>query len=459
MDSHALWNILDNFRQKLQNPKSLFGSSFNLILGQGVGFLTLFFLDIWFIRVFNRTDFGTWKQFIWLVRFIVPFLYFGLPDSYRYFSAIDKHNYKFHFFSILALLIVIYLILQILYFTGALDIVVLLTKNEKFNSILIYFPLLVLLSSLKFINRINAIFLQKTNTIILANILFSFFFVLIIVIGLRLNTPFLILILLSWLVAEFIRLIYYFIANRLKISFPFWKRKFSITWVLKYFKYGIPYYLSTTIFLFFLNVDKTIVSVFAGVESFAVFSIAAVEIPFLPSVFTSVAQNLFPRLAEIWPNNPSDAFKLWFKAFQKVSYLIFPIVIVLLLISRPIFVFAYTEKYVAGLAVFRIYLLLSIWRTASYTILLNASGNPKQSLKFNGAFLFLNVVLSYVLYKFFGVIGIVWGTFFSFSLLNLTILLSLKRLKQFIELVYSDKKLIILLLTIVVSFSLSNLYF
>ncbi len=458
MTKQSLGIAYRSIRNKIQNPGSLIGSSFNLMLGQGIGFVALFAMDLWLIRELSRTDFGTWKQFIWIIRFVIPFMFFGFPDSYRYFSAIDTQNARRHFVNIFMILVSIGLFFQILYFTNALEVIELITKNSEFKKILFYIPLLLVLSAIKFLSRIHAIFIKKTNSVVMANLIFSLILILGLYLFINQGKDTILVVLFSWIMAESIRVLYYFIANNLFPTLRFSDLNLSKAVIFKYIKYGIPYYISTTIFLIFMNVDKTMVSIFSGVESFAVFSIAAVEIPFLPSVFISVAQSMFPRLADLWTKNPDEAFKLWFSAFKKVSYLIFPIIIILLWIARPLFVFAYTESYIDGLSVFRVYLLLLIWRTASYSILLNAGGKPQLSMWLNGLFLVVNIILSYILYSYFGILGVVWATLISFSLLNLSILWSLKKLKRFITLVASEKKMLILIFLIVGSYILSNMY-
>ena len=458
MTQQSFRNAFNAFHEKLRNPSSLLGASFNLLIGQSIGFITLFLIDLWLVRELSRTDFGTWKQFIWLMRFIIPFLFLGFPDSYRYFSAIERKDSTKHFISILIILLIIGLFLQILYFFDVLSVIEVLTQNIEFNLVLAYIPLLFVFAALKVLSRIHAIFIHKTKTIIIANLLFSLFLVLCLFLFFLNGMKALLSILLAWLIADSIRVVYYFVSNNLicKIKKKYINLSKSI--VLKYVRYGFPYYISTTIFLIFMNVDKTIVSVFSGVESFAAFSVAAVEIPFLPAIFVSVAQNMFPRLADLWLKNPEEAFDMWFRAFKKVSYLVFPVIILLLWIARPLFVLAYTEKFVDGLPVFRVYLLLLIWRTASYSSLLNAGGKPQLNMWLNSLFLIINIILSYLFYESYGIMGVVWATFVSFSLLNITILVSLKKLNRFYKLILSDKKMIVLMLLIIGSYIFSETY-
>jgi len=189
-----------------------------------------------------------------------------------------------------------------------------------------------------------------------------------------------------------------------------------------------------------------------GTEKFAVFSVAAIEIPFLTSIFVSVSQNLFPRLAEIHKTDPDKAFELWFRAFRKVSYLIYPLLIILLWIAKPLFIFLFTEKYSAGVVVFKIYIFLLIWRTASYSILLNASGKPHINLILNGVFLSLNFIGSYILYQYFEMVGVVWSTLITLSLLNIFILIYLKQLTRFYALLKNDKPLRYMIVLLIFSF-------
>ena len=436
----------------LRNPSSLWGASFQLIIAQGIGFLTLLILDLWLVRQLSQTDFGIWKQFIWMVRFIIPLFYFGLPDSYRYFSAVDKNQYNKHFYNILNLIIINGFLWIGLERIHLLDYLVLLTKNSVFSQILWLIPLLMMFSAIKFLFRIHAIFLKNPQKIVSANSIFSIILIFVCIIMVQSRENFLLILGVGWLIAEIIRILYYSFQYLSTLSLPAKWYKITYKQIKKYLKYGIPYYFSSTIFLIFTNVDKMIVSMLGGAEKFAVFSIAAIEIPFLTSVFVSVSQNLFPRLAEVNKTNPQTAFKLWFSVFKKISYLIYPILIVLIWIAKPIFVFLFTEKYSSGVVIFKIYIFLLIWRTASYSILLNASGRPQVNLLLNSIFLCLNFIGSYVLYQYYGMTGVVWSTLVSFSLLNISILIYLRQFGQFLKLIKGDKILLSLMITLILSF-------
>ncbi len=440
------------FWHKIKDSQSLTGASFHLIIAQSVGFLTLFALDLWLVRVLTKSEFGTWKQFLWGVRFFVPLFFLGLPESYRYFSATDRANYTYHFYRILILITGIWVWLQFLEQFHLFHYFSAITQNLSFNKVTFWIPLLILVSAVKFLLRIHAIFVKQTFTIILSNIVFSIILIIVGFILVHQRQHLLLVIVTGWIGGEVFRILYYSIALRHTLTIPAKWWVISFKQLKRYFAYGIPYYFSTTIFLLFLNVDKIVVSKFGGVEQFAVFSLAAIEIPFLTAVFVSVSQNLFPRLAQLQRENSEKAFSLWLEVFKKVSYLIYPIIIVLLWIARPLFLLLFTQAYEAGIEIFRVYILLLLWRTASYSILLNASGKPHVNLLINGLFLTFNFSVSIMLFPVYGMLGVVWVTFISFMMMNFAILFYLKKIIPFFQFIWQDKVLFGLITLIVLSF-------
>ena len=86
-----------------------------------------------------------------------------------------------------------------------------------------------------------------------------------------------------------------------------------------------------------VNLDKSIVSFFEDKATFAIFSVGALEIPVFAMLSAAFSQNIYPSLVKLVSDNKKEEAKdLWLATTKKVSYITFPILLILMIFSKQI---------------------------------------------------------------------------------------------------------------------------
>lgn len=179
--------------------------------------------------------------------------------------------------------------------------------------------------------------------------------------------------------------------------------------------FSIPIGLSSVVGTISIEMDKMMIGFFYNTEELAIYTNASKEMP-VTIVATSITAVLMPQLVKLLQRNEMEkALELWKKA-TNLSY------ICIAFLSSALFVFApdvisilYSEKYLPGVGVFRIYSLVLLLRVTYFGIILNALGRTKFIFVSSLISLALNAVLNAIGYIVLGFIGPAVATIISIA--------------------------------------------
>lgn len=179
------------------------------------------------------------------------------------------------------------------------------------------------------------------------------------------------------------------------------------------FVFSLPLGLSSVVGTLNIEIDKLLIGFLMDTEQMAIYTNASKELP-VSFVAVSITAVLMPQLARMLKKgNDCEAVDLWASATE-LSFMIIG------LIAAGVFTYAedvmsllYSEKYLPGLPVFRIYTLVLLLRCTYFGIILNAKGKTKDIFYASVASLLLNLVLNPLLFWMLGVIGPALATFLS----------------------------------------------
>jgi O-antigen/teichoic acid export membrane protein len=187
-----------------------------------------------------------------------------------------------------------------------------------------------------------------------------------------------------------------------------WLRK---EFFVKILGQGFPLYLATFIGTLSVNLDKSIVSFFENKETFAIFSVGALEIPVFAMLSAAFSQNVYPELVTLINQDKKEqAKKLWINTTKNVSFITFPMIFLLMFFAEDIIFYIYSTKYEKSIFLFQTYLLFGLLRNNSYGALISASGKTKFIMIYAAMMLCFNLIISLVLYKIIGINGVVYGS-------------------------------------------------
>lgn len=195
-------------------------------------------------------------------------------------------------------------------------------------------------------------------------------------------------------------------------AFVFSKRKFTIrasnmnrNLILEIFKFSIPMSLYVVSNSLTRDIDKYVIGAFSNTEDLAIYTNAAKVLPF-DMLTTSLITVLIPVITRyIGCRDFSNAMKV-FKLYLRIGYVLtFIFVGGAIANSRYLMLFLYDSKYIAGLSIFVIYLLIDMVRFANVTAVLSGAGKSNILMYISFVTLALNAVFNVISFKFLGMLG------------------------------------------------------
>lgn len=198
----------------------------------------------------------------------------------------------------------------------------------------------------------------------------------------------------------------YFIKLEYKISFFDVKKS-----CIEIIKYSFPLAFSMMIGVISYQLGKIIVSTFCNSFQYAIYINGAFEIPLIAIVTSSLAGASFGIFTKFCKEGNYYDANLLFKKITIISaLLIFPTFVFLFFYAEKFVVLAFGQPYLESYKVFRIFLLLLPIRIIQYGNILIALGKSKVLMKRSVIELFLNFIISAVLFQYLGYIGVAIGS-------------------------------------------------
>ena len=348
-------------------------------------------------------EYGTYSQLLLVINLFTTIFMLGLPNSINFFLARaenDEEKQKFlsayyTLTSILSFITGLVLVLStpliVDYFNNSLI--------RNFMYVLAVYPWTkIILSS---IDNIYIVY-QKTTRLMLFRILNSIFLLLIILIVEIFNWGFSMYMILFISVEAAFALSVYIIARNIAGKIRVCLDKDLIKTILTF---SIPIGLATAAGTLKTECDKLVIAGFYATEQLAIYTNAAREMP-VAIIASSLTAVLMPQIVRLLKKDDKyKALNLWGNAIS-LSYLI------ICFLATGIFTYApevmtllYSEKYITGVPVFRVYSLVLLFRCTYFGMILNSIGKTKIILYSTVLVLITNVILNFFFYYLFGFIG------------------------------------------------------
>lgn len=384
----------------------------SLLLAFTQGGVALFFLaiDFFYSKELSQADFGIWRRLLFVINMFIPILSFGIAEGYKYYLA--KEGKKQEMF---ANTIILYAFISVTFLViiGVVNIFGYLQwiNLNEYYLVSLLFPVayfaFVINKALRYAYINEKAILKHTSITI-----YSFLITTLILGGVycyfqNLKSYYLLIGILLYICLYFIPLFPLIKSGNYIITSKWINKDF----IIKVLKQGIPLYLATFIGLLTLNIDTLIINFFEDDKSFAIFSVGALEIPIFAMISAAFSQHVYPDLVKmVSSGEKQNAKNLWIRTTKKVSYITYPMLILLMFFAEEIIFFIYSSEYAESVFLFQTYLLVGLFRNNYYGALITASGQTKYITKYAVLMLLLNVMVSIPLYFFIGVSGVVFGT-------------------------------------------------
>jgi O-antigen/teichoic acid export membrane protein len=355
-------------------------------------------------RILLPGEFGSYRQLFLLYSTFSALLLLGIPQSILYFlpkisDAQQRKAYVGKIIDLTGFLALVFCIVLIM----ARGLVARSFSNPDLEIlILIYagYPVFM------FITQVFSFIMISSNKADKAA-KFTIFSVLtdaVLIIGTALYFRNLIPVLFGVMLAAFVQWTYARVSLKNISCSSAWDRDF----IRSQFRYSLPLGLSSIIGMLSMQLDKFVISGFFTPEQFAVFSVGAMELPFITIFSNSINSVLLPGISS--QDNTSEVAKIYRGAVRKNALIILPMATLFFLFAEPIIVFLYSSRYIAAVPFFKVYTLILPLRIATFGIIFMALGKTRQVL-YNAVFtLTANLVLNLVLVRYMGMMGAALAT-------------------------------------------------
>lgn len=361
-------------------------------------------------------EYGTYSQMLLVVNFFTALLMLGLPTSINYFLArADTRKERKNFLS------VYYTLSTILSMIIGFVLVLLIPFIEKyFNNSLIsrfyYFLALYPWASIisSSIENVLVVF-KKTAFLMIYRIINSVAMLSIVFIVQWLGYGFNTYIIVFVIINSIFGMSVYIIASRLSGGLTI---SFDKKMIRDLFAFSIPMGLATVVGTLNIEFDKFFIGYFVSTEQMAIYTNASKELP-LSIIAISITAVLLPQLTRMIKNNKIEkAIELWGYATEVALIIIVFIVFVVFAFAEDAMTVLYSSKYLPGVSVFRIYILVLLLRVTYFGIVLNAYGQTKKILYCSIVSFALNVIISPIFYFIFGIEGPAIATFLAIGIVQ-----------------------------------------
>lgn len=352
-------------------------------------------------RYFDKSNYGTYKQIIYIYTTLLVVFSAGLPKVFSYF--LPRYNLKegrYLVWKLTNLLLIFGLIFSItLYFSSGV-IANVLNNQELAYGIKIFSPIPFFLLPTLGMEGILSTY-KKNMFLAIYNVISRLLMLIFIVGAVLLFDKTYVAAIFGWLIAAF----FTFISALYFKNIPFKgvsKIKVDLSYI-EIFKYSLPLVIASIAGVAIRSADQFYISRYFGEEVFAEFSNGFIQLPFVGMVTVSAGVVLMPIFSKIVFNNEEldGLISTWKNTLIKSTIIIYPIVMFFIFNAKSVIVLLYSSRYVNSTIYFQIILILNLFNVIVFAPLIFAFGKTKFYAILHIVFAFLIWIIDYLLVIYF----------------------------------------------------------
>ena len=350
------------------------------------------------------TDYGTYSQVMLMVSTITTLTVLGMVDGANYFfynckSIKEREEY---ISSIFTLQYIIGVLVGVIIFLATIPIIHYF-KNDDLKNVIIFVIILPLVQNVIAILQVLFIAIGKAKQIAIRNFIFSVSRLILFSIACHMFNG-LIAIFVFTVLMDLVQIVYFrcvLIKNQCSFSI----KKTNIKLFKKIIKYCAPMAVFLILSTLTRDCDRYVIAAFSDTETLAIYTNAAKMLPF-DIIMSSFCTVLLPFLTKYIVEFQYEKAQKLYGQFIELSYITTTIFACGAIVGAPMLMeLLYSKKYLSGLSVFIIYILVDIFRFTNMTLILSASGKTKSLMYISACTLALNFVLNIILFKYLDIVG------------------------------------------------------
>ena len=318
-----------------------------LAVSKLLNFAVQFLTPVFLVRIIDRELYGQYKEFFVYASLIGTFIAFSIKYNLLYFISKNPEGTKYYVSNTIYMEFIACVI-------GIVIIYVFKSNLIGATSFNFFFLLVAYLIITKNFDFLEAFWLsQKKSSYVFY---YSFAYAVVRVISIIMTaylTKNVISILYTVIIIEFLRLLFgiaYSLYKKLlvfKVNYEFLKEQLV---------YIVPLGLAGLLVDFNVDVSKIVISTNLGPSALALYAIGSQRVPLIGIIQTSIADVIFPDMAEKVRNEPITALALWKRANILYLFLLVPLFYLQLYYAEIIIKVLFTKDYLGSVALFQIYL-------------------------------------------------------------------------------------------------------
>jgi O-antigen/teichoic acid export membrane protein len=174
----------------------------------------------------------------------------------------------------------------------------------------------------------------------------------------------------------------------------------------EFWRFAIPIGLTEAIATLNQQLDRWLILLALPAARFAEYQVGAWQVPVIGTIAYSVGAAYTPELVKHFQaKDPYGAIAIWQKSIHKVSLIVLPVTMALVVGAEELVTLLFTKEYTEAAIVFRFYSVLTFLRVAAYGNVIVAAGRPPLVVRVAGLSLFYNVLFGVPLVLWLGFVG------------------------------------------------------
>jgi len=365
-------------------------------------------------RLFDEASYATYKQVFLAFTVVLPFLSFGLSHAIFYFLPFEKERIRGRVNDCYFIYFVSGVVFSLFILLGGNKILALRFNNPEVAPLLPLIIPYIIITLLIQCN--NAIFnIMNRVKMYMIHTVCSGLFTNITLILVMIFAPSVKNVVLTYVFTQVISgSILLILTDRI---LPRDEKRISTKSMWEMLRFAIPLGIAGMIGTFSLQLDSLFVTTMSSPEEYAVYTVGAHELIIISVIISSITSAITPRMrlyiAQEKYNECSELFQL---SARRMASMLVPMMCFFWVWSDEFITFIYSEKYLASVWIFRVYLLYFLLRIAVSGPVFSALGMGKFILTRSIITCVLNAVFNYIGIKLFGTIGAAIATILSGAL-------------------------------------------
>lgn len=329
-------------------------------------------------RYFDKGDYGTYKQVMYVYNTLLTVFTLGLPKAFSYYlPRVDISQAKDLIKKITRLFFILGAVFSIILYVFAQPIADFMNNQDLKDAIRVFSPVPLMMLPTMGLEGILSTF-RKNKFMTLYTVVTRLFMLVCV------TTP------IIFFNGGYIEAIWGFVISSF-ISFAFalylkympvrnsGNEKCEITYN-QIFKFSLPLLYASLWGILIASADQFFISRYFGNEVFAEFSNGSMELPFVGMIVgacATVLSPIFSRMSNENLNPQKEILPLWKSTFEKSAKLIYPLVIYCIVFADIIMIVLYGEQYENSATYFRIKSSVDFFKVIVYAPLIINIGKVK----------------------------------------------------------------------------------